>query len=206
MFPRITKQQLIDYIIIAVMLAFCIGIAIVNFGEYPLLTAVSSVNLAATGIYIAIWALFIYLTAVLRRRYAMLFARIFMTVCLVFQVWFVLATASVTTFIPSPLVRLFSVMTIALNNPFIGLYFFIGKTDEYTYALVSSLIVIVLCAFSWILWLREMGYFDTIHQLISSRPKRKTRSEALREEILELRRQKQEGDKSSNGKEGGKRK
>lgn len=206
MFLKITKQKLIDYIIIAAMLSFCIGIVIVNFGEYPLLRSVTSTNLAATGVYIALWVLFIYLTAALKRKSAMLFARVFMTVCLIFQVWFVLATASVTTFIPSPLVRLFSVMTIALNNPFIGLYFFIGKSDEYTYALVSSLIVIALCAFSWIMWLREVGYFDTIRQRISSRPKRKTRSEALREEILELRRQKHEGDKATKSKEGGNRK
>ena len=190
MFLKITKQKLIDYFIISAMLSFCIDIVIVNFGEYPLLQNVTSTNLAATAIYIVLWALFIYLTAVLRRKSAMLFARVFMTVCFFFQIWFVLATASVYVFIPPLLARPFSLMTVFLNNPFIGLYFFIGKTDEYTYALVSSLIVIVLTAFSWILWLSDVGYFDALCEKIASR-KKKTRSEALKEEILEIRRKKQ---------------
>jgi uncharacterized membrane protein YGL010W len=187
---KITKQKLIDYFIISVMLAFCIGIVIVNFGEYPLLEVVTATNLAATAVYTLFWALFIYLTAVLRRRYAALFARVFMTVCLLFQVWFVLATASVTTFIPSFLTRLFSLLTVALNNPFIGLYFFIGRSDGFTYALVSSLIIFALCAFSWILWLSDVGYFNALRLKIASRPKKKTRAQTLKEEILELRKQK----------------
>ena len=192
MFLKLTKQKLIDYFIIAAMLSFCIGIVSVNFGEYPLLDKVTSANLAATGIYIVIWALFIYLTFVTRRKYAMLFARVFMTVCLLFQLWFVLATASVTTFIPAPLARTFSLMTVALNNPFIGLYFFIGKTDGYTYALVSSLIVFALCTFSWVTWLSDVGYFDAARNWFASRPKKKTKKEKLKEEILELRKQKNE--------------
>jgi hypothetical protein len=201
MFIKLTKQKLIDYSIIAAMLSFCIGIVSVNFGEYPLLDKVTSANLAATGMYIAIWALFIYLTSVTKRKYAMLFARVFMTVCLLFQVWFVLATASINTFIPAPLARTFSLMTVILNNPFIGLYFFIGMTDGYTYALVSSLIVFALCTFSWMTWLSDIGYFDAVRKRIASRPKKKTRTEKLREDILELRRQKEER-KSEDGENG----
>lgn len=192
MLLKLTKQKLIDYVIIAAMLSFCVGIVAVNFGEYPLLDKVNSTNLAATGIYIAIWVLFIYLTAVLKRKYALLFARGFMTVCSFFQVWFVLATASVNTFIPEILARPFSLLTVILNNPFIGLYFFINMSDGYTYALVSSLIVFALTAFSWVLWLHDTGYFKDLSQRINSRPKKKTRRETLKEEILELRRKKRE--------------
>lgn len=202
MFLKITKQKLIDYTIIAAMLSFCIGIAAVNFGEYPLIEEVTSANLASTVVYIAFWALFIYLTAVLKRKSAMLFARVFMTVCFFFQVWFVLATASINTFIPPILARPFSLLTVILNNPFIGLYFFIGKTDGYTYALASSLIVFALTAFSWTLWLSGIGYFDAVRERIASRPRRKKRSEALKEEILVLRKQKQAmQDESKGGKD-----
>jgi hypothetical protein len=71
-------------------------------------------------------------------------------------------------------------------------------SDGYTYALVSSLIVFALTAFSWVLWLHDTGYFKDLSQRINSRPKKKTRRETLKEEILELRRKKRESMNTNN--------
>jgi hypothetical protein len=197
MFLKLTKQKLIDYFIISAMLSFCIGIVLVNFGEYPLLERVTSVNLVATCIYILLWALFIYLTSATKRRSAALFARIYTTASLLFQVWFVLATASQTTFIPNGAARIFSLLTVFLNNPFIGFYFFIGMTDGYTYALVSTLFVLALCAYSWILWLYEGGYFAKLTSALAEARKRNDKAARLREEIIELRKSKKEANSAT---------
>lgn len=196
MLMKLTKGRLADYTVIAAMLSFSLGIALANFGEYPLNESVTGGNLMATIMYIVFWALLIYLASLFKRRRILLFCRIFQTVSLLFMLWFVAATVSSTVFIPSSLSHTFSMLTIALNNPYIGLYFFMSPSATHLYACLSFICVLLLSAACWIIWLYDVGYFKRLKEAIDARPRRKKKVDILKEEILEIRKQKEEQKKA----------
>lgn len=196
MLMKLTKGKLIDYAIIAAMLSFSLGIALVNFGQYPLVETVSEGNLVATSVYIIFWVLFIYIAHLFRRSRILLFCRIYSSAVLIFTLWFVAASVSANTFIPEGSAHIFSVLTLALNNHYIGIYYFLSPAAGELYACLSFLFVLLNAGLSWLLWLSDVGYFEKLHKAITGRPRK---TEKLKEEILQLRQKKRnENAKKSN--------
>ncbi len=188
MFIKFTKGFILDCVAIAAMLSFVLAIALVNFGAFPIEETVTETHLAATAIYIVFWALYIYLAHLFRRRRILLFARIFSAFTLAFTLWFVVTATVTHQAVNGATASLFSVFTLALNNHYIGLYYFISPGAEELYALVSFLFVLLNFALSWGFWLADEGYFEALYEKL----RRPSRKERLRSDILELRKEKED--------------
>ncbi len=187
MFMKFTKGYFLDCFLIGAMLSFVLMIALVNYGSFPIEESVDVTHLTASVVYILFWALYIWLAHFFKRNRVLLFSRIFSTLTLIFTLWFVAASVNIAA-IPSGLGTTFAALTLLLNNHYIGLYYFIPVTSEEMYALASFFAVMLNFCLSWGFWLYDKGYFE--HFKGKFRIVR--RSDRIREEIIEMRRRKEE--------------
>jgi len=201
---KLSAGKLIDITAIAMLLSFMLGISFSNMGEFPYKESVEAENLIASGIYVFFIILFICFSSVLRRKRLVIFNAVFFTLPLLFSVWYFAATVS-TVFIPGSLSGLFSLLTYAFHNQFIGIYYLINPIDRVIYGTAAFALCFVISALAWFFFLRRYGYFERTLTFFAKRKKsgkqkRLSRSERMRLEIKEERRAKEKRDKE-NGKE-----